>query len=210
MVNTLIQIDRPTQYLKVFDFKNKSGTIINYQRWIIDKGTLIVTGDNYASVYRWNNSGVSLKFLAECNLDYFNEKCLADKDGSNQTLFDSSDTELYLKQIAVEHLSMSAYESGSKLISADPEKFDELSLDKKFDLLKPYINSIRDDIYDLDSFFSYENVYEAAAALHDPENECFFGSDGWEYGSGLESYTIVPKLHLAALRSAYSRYPDAF
>jgi hypothetical protein len=37
-----------------------------------------------------------------------------------------------------------------------------------------------------------------------------FGTDGWEYASNLMIKTITPKMHLAALRVAYDKYPNAF
>ena len=62
-----------TENLKVFEFRREDSRHL-LQRWIIDRGTLIVMGDCYDSIYRWNDSGLTLEFLASCELDYFSSK----------------------------------------------------------------------------------------------------------------------------------------
>lgn len=128
-----LEIVLDTDRLKVFDFKNKNRSIHNYQRWVIDRGTLIVTGDNYASVYRWNDTGITLKFLAECNLDYFSSKCIADKDGDTQKTFDSEYAETMLKQIAVDHVCANLSQRTENII---PDDFGAWPLNKKIEHLK--------------------------------------------------------------------------
>lgn len=193
-----------TDKVKIFDFRKSDGSIWYYQRWIINHGTLIVLGDCYDSIYKWNDSSISLKFLANCDLGYFSSKCKADKDGSNQVVFDSSEAEKYLKSIASERI-LDEYKQFEDI------DLTSLSDDEKFALVSPIIMDELDiSEWELDSLFCADNEYDAYEILNNKENEFMFGGDGWEYGRGLMTLTWTPKHHLAALRAAYDRYPDAF
>jgi|ERR1035437_4921885 hypothetical protein len=197
-----------TENIKVFTFR-KEDTVNLSQRWIIDRGTLIVQGDCYDSIYRWNDSSITLKFLATCDLGYFSSKCIADQGGSNQTEFDSEYASNYLKEIAADHI----YEEfGSEKEEIEEiENWGKLDLKEKITIVKPIIlRELNIDDYDFECLFCFENVYEAAEFLHNSEYEVLFGIDGWEYCRNLEVKTTVPRFHLAALKEAYSRYPDAF
>jgi hypothetical protein len=194
-----------TDNIKVFDFRRSDGSVNLYQRWIIDRGALIVQGDCYSSIYRWNSTGISLEFLAKCNLDYFNEKCLADKDGQGQRVFDESKAKEYLKRIASDNI----------LENCDDEfegiKWEDMDYDKRFELVTPIIAMELDiDEYEVDSYFYSENPYDCYSILSSKDNEFMFGSNGWEYGSGIEQLTRVPKWHLAALKVAYEKFGDIF
>jgi hypothetical protein len=196
-----------TEKIKVFEFRNVSGTGNNYQRWIIDRGTLIVTGDNYNSIYRWNDNSITLQFLATCNLDYFSQKCLADKDGESQKTFDSDDCIEYLKSIAAERI----YDEQGHDIDCNEETWYKLELNEKFNLVTEKIKLNLDiDDYDVSKLFYCENEYEAYKILNNSENEFMFGIDGWEYCSGITTLTMIPKIHLTALMVAYEKYPNAF
>lgn len=197
---------------KVFDFRNKNGEILHYQRWIIDRGTLIVQGDNYDSIYRWNGSGVSLEFLAGCNLGYFSEKCMADKDGRNQKVFESTEAVDFMKRIAANNIF--EWEADEFLDDDWNEKypnFREMSDEEKFEAVKPVIMKRLDlDDWEIDGYFNHENPYECMEFMCKSENEFMFGCDGWEYGYGLEQLTVTPMMHLAALKVANEKYPNAF
>lgn len=195
-----------TEKIKVFDFRNSNGSSNCYQRWIIDRGCLIVRGDNYDAIYWWNNSGITLEFLANCDLGYFNSKCRADKDGNNQKVYEPEYAQEYLKEIAVERI----YDECSDEID-EAIKWDEISLSEKLDAVKHIIcRELNIDDYELESLFYHENIYDACSFLMDQENEFMFGIDGWEYANNLEKLTMTPKMHLAALRVAFEKYPDAF
>ena len=194
-----------TPDIKVFDFKKPDNNNL-YQRWIIDRGTLIVQYDCWDAIYRWNNSNISLQFLAKCDLGYFSSKCVADKDGSKQTVFDSEYASNYLKEIAADRIYEKYY---TELVEI--KDWDKLDVAKKIEHVKPIILLYLDiDEYEYDSLFYFENAYETYHFLNNSEYEILFGIDGWEYASNIEPKTIVPKFHIAALREAYNRYPDAF
>lgn len=196
-----------TENIKVFNFRNKNGDSNCFQRWIIDRGTLIVTGDNYSSIYRWNDSSISLKFLAGCNLGYFSEKCQADKDGSRQKTYDADRAAQYLKDIAVDRI----YDDSENELEIEEEKWKSLNLEGKLKVVSPIICRELDiEDYEIDGIFYHERESEAFDFLRKTENEFMFGIDGWEYGNGLEVLTMTPKMHLAALSVAYEKYTNAF
>lgn len=202
--------------IRIYNFKNKDGSFLYYQRWIFDRGTLIVQGDCYDAIYKWDNSRLSLEFLSQCGLGYFSEKCLADKDGSMQRTYEAGHAEEYMKIIAIERI----YDSRSYLdhdptaqkigeITNDYEvesKWDELSLDEKFHILSAFIMEKLDiDDYDLDGLFYHEYQPDAHGFMCKKEHEFMFGTDAWEYD--LTDYTLTPKHHLAALHVAYEKFP---
>jgi hypothetical protein len=195
-----------TNNIKVFDFRKNDGSTWCYQRWIIDRGTLIVQGDNYDAIYRWNSTNVTLKFLAECNLGYFSEKCRADKDGDPQEVFDDKYASDFLKSIAADNI----FHEENTEISED--EWAEMSTDKKIEKVKPFImEQLQLDFdFEFDDLFYAENHYDAYEILIKEENEFMFGTDAWELGSSLLIKTMTPKMHLAALRAAYDKYPNAF
>lgn len=193
-----------TDNLKVFEFRNKNGEYLFYQRWIIDRGTLIVQGDCFDAIYRWNEGNVTLPFLATCGIGYFSEKCRADKDGQMQKTFNSSRAENYIKQIATERILENSNEF-------DDVEWEKLDSEKRFELVVPIImRELGIEECEVESVFACENVFEGYEILNKKEHWFMFGSDGWEYGSGLETLTMTPKFHLAALKVAYDKYQDAF
>lgn len=189
---------------KVFSFRNKNGDGFFYQRWIIDRGTLIVQGDCYDAIYKWNESNITLEFLATCDIWYFNEKCRADKDGQAQKKFDASSAEDYLKVIATDRI----LENSDEFEDID---WKAMSSKERFDLVRPIIVRTLDiDDDDVDGLFCCENASEGYEILNKKEHRFMFGIDGWEYAQNLEVLTITPRMHLAALRVAYKKYPNAF
>jgi len=176
-----------------------------YQRWIIDRGTLIITGDCYDSIYKWNESGLTLKFLATCGIDYFSSKCKADKDGSDQKTFESDAAQEYLKRVAVDRI-LDSFED-----EFDGIDWESLSEEKRFELVTPIImRELEIEEYEVDQLFYCDNVHSGYEIISNSEYEFMFGTDGWEYGSGLEVMTRTPQWHLSALRVAYLKYPEAF
>ena len=191
-----------TENLKVFEFRQPNTSNL-FQRWIIDRGSLIVQGDCYDAIYRWNERRISLKFLAGCNLSYFSEKCTADKDGRNQEVFDREGSTDQLKEIAVNHI----YDTYIENKEFDEIDFEELSLDDKLEICMKVVCK-ETDMYEweFNDLFNHEFEYEVYDTMSN--NEKIFGVDSWEYNFTRKTYT--PFFHLAALRVAYEKYPDAF
>lgn len=190
-----------TDDARIFEFK-KPGTINNYQKWIITGATLIVLGDNYDAIYKWG-SRISLPFLANCNLGYFNEKCAADYEGHKQEEFCSDYTKERIINIIVDHL----YDCDK--IDVDETKWKSLTDIEKLEHCKSLIMDQLDlDDYDFENLFYFENIYEVSDFLNDSINEFMIGSDGWEFTSRMMKLTIIPQLHLAALRVAHEKYPE--
>lgn len=191
-----------TDNIKVFDFKREDGNINMYQRWIIDHGTLIVLGDCHNAIYKWNEKSVSLEFLASCDLGYFSSKCLADKDGYDQKVYDADEACIILKNIASERI-LSNYDDFT-----DTE-FQNLNDDERFELVK---HIIKDElnIRDVVSLFYHDTIQSAYDFLSESDNEFMFGCDGWEYGHELMQLTNIPKWHLSALRVANKKHPNTF
>lgn len=196
-----------TEETKIFEFrkpKEEHNSFVHWQRWIIDKGTLIVQGDNGAAVYTWNSKGISLEFLASCNLDYFSEKCLADRAGSNQDTFEADEAAEVLKDIATERLA-------SEMDEEDLKAFDweNKTLDERMEFFKDKILNEGDfQEYEFDGLFLFEREADAFDFINEKENEFLFGSDPWEYD--LRSKTPTPFYHLAALQVANEKHPGAF
>jgi hypothetical protein len=192
-----------TDDLKVFSFR-KPDTNHHAQRWIIDRGTLIVQGDNGAAVYSWNNRGVSLEFLANCNLGYFSEKCLADRQGWEQNEFVSEDAEEILKTIAVETLETELEEE-----DRDALNWETKSLEEKIEFFKDEIINDGDfHEYEFQGLFHFEREADAFDFMNRSENAFLFGSDAWEHK--LRTKTFTPFFHLAALQVANEKSPGAF
>lgn len=191
-----------TEKFKVFEFRRENGSVNLYQRWIIDRGTLIVLGDCHNSIYKWNDSQITLAFLAKCNLDYFSSKCIADKDGSDQKVYDADDASIKLKEIASDHI----LENYDEFVDIN---WVDMDGESRFKLITPIIEQAL-DISDIDSLFYNETIQDAYAFLVKSEHEFMFGCDGWEYCNGLMQLTNVPKMHLSALRVANKKYPNIF
>lgn len=200
-----------TDNIKVFDFK-KPGTNTYSQQWIISGGRLIVTGDCYDSIYKWS-SPIDLNFLSGCNLSYFSEKCTADKDGRNQTHYDDDHASLYMKRLACdnmfdkidEYMTTDAHEEKFDL---DDKKWNEFSIDDKFEMVREFMEEEVDDYTDVDSMFFRENAIDAVEFM--TNNEFMFGEEAWEHETNLLTHTITPFHHLAALRVANKKYPNSF
>lgn len=94
----------------------KTGTWNMAVIYIIDLhlGTLCVFGDFGEAIYQWKGS-ISLNFLGDCNLDYFNGKCQASSCGERGKTWN--------QEIAVEYIKSYVYDSEkkSKLIDLVPE-----------------------------------------------------------------------------------------
>lgn len=196
-----------TPELKVFDFR-VGNTMNLYQRWIIDRGTLIVQYDCWDAIYRWNNSSISLAFLAKCNVHYFSEKCLADKDGCNQTEYNAEHAEELMKEIACDNIFHANYEN---LEDISDEQWKLLELDEKLNLVIPILLQESQDFDEWDlknGFFYHEFESDAVNFMMQTEHEIMFGCDAWEYS--LTRLTQIPYLHLGALRMAQEKYPNTF
>lgn len=196
-----------TPDLKVFDFKVENTNHL-WQRWIIDKGTLIVQYDCWDAIYRWNNTGLSLKFLAGCNIGYFSEKCVADKDGITQTEYDAEYAEELMKGIACDNIFHSNPEA---LEDITDKQWDTLEVDDKLKVVIPIILEESDDVdkWDLENgYFYHQFESDAMTFMMESNNEFLFGCDAWEYD--LTKLTKTPFFHLGALRMAQEKYPNTF
>lgn len=187
--------------LSVFQYRNKTGTLLDHQTWIIYKGTLTVLGDNGAAVYRWNDKGLSLKFLAGCNLDYFSSKCLADRIGSDQLEYDADYAEEIITDAVIEHIT-----SGAEDPLETPVDFDSWAKDQKLEFVRKRVLELTGYCdYEFKSLFYFEDFNDACDFLRASKNESILGCDAWEWANDLKTYSVTPILHLAALKSAYEQ-----
>ena len=200
-----------TNDIKVFDFR-EPGTSTYSQRWVIDGGRLIVTGDCYDSIYKWS-SEITLPFLAECDLSYFSSKCTADRNGSDQIHYDDIHASLYMKRLACDNM----FDKIDEYFTTDEheEKFDisqsdwdNLSIGAKFEMVKEFIEEEVDQFTDVDTMFDRNDSVDAVEFMSD--NEFMFGEESWEHESNLLSHTSTPLHHLAALRVANEKSPKSF
>lgn len=198
-----------TDTLKVFDFRRKDGSSHCYQRWIIDRGTLHVTGDNYAAIYNWNSSSITLEFLAKCNLGYFSSKCQADKDGSSQEVFCPDHAAQFLKNLACD--TMYTYQTDEHPIDMTQEQWDALSYSEKYEIIENIACEVLElDKHEFGNLFEFDYLEQAIALINDSDYEFMFGQDAWEYVKNLMIPTMTPKMHLGALQVAYAQNPNAF
>lgn len=194
-----------TEHIKIYDFK-KPDTIYLYQRWILNGSTLIVLGDCYSSIYNWYGPSLTLKFLSTCDEGYFSSKCVADKDGSEQTVYCEDTAGEMLKSLACE----SIYEQGSdELEEIEEEVWVKMDLDDKFDLCKSTITSeLGIDSWDMDTLFNFYRESDAFDFMMDGDNEFMFGCDPWEHS--ITRKTMTPMMHLTAIKVASEKYPELF
>lgn len=174
------------------------------QIWIVYRDALIVMGDCYDAIYRWHGPTLTLKFLAGCNLGYFSSKCVADKDGSEQSVYDSDDGENLMKEIACQHIFEANWEA---LEDLSDEEWNALKLEDKFELVKPIImNELGVDEFDVDGMFYHDREGDAFDFMNNPENEFMFGQDAWEHK--LQKLTATPMMHLAGIQVAVEKFED--
>jgi hypothetical protein len=212
-----------SENFKIYEFRNKNGDSCYYQRWIFDRGTLIVTGDCYDSIYRWG-SEISLESLSKMGIDYFSGKCVADKNGRKQEEYDPHYGERRLKEIATQHIKdsvdydvekncMCCGEDEScehcdiKLYNISNEDWEKLSEEEQFELITPYIKKeLGLEDYELDSLFYFDTEYQAYEFMSETENEFMFGEEYYEYD--INRMTWEPIHHYAALQVAYEKFGD--
>lgn len=172
----------------------KPGTGIYSQEWIITKSGLIVTGDCYSSIYQgWSHP--TLKFLAGCHVEYFSSKCVADKDGQMQKVFDKEGIKERLIRYIVEHVGE------DHLLESEYEDPGLTNEDKCRMIVQRVKSDDMFDDYDLGLFM--EMHFEHGHDLMDwmGEHLDVFGVDFWEFNC--EVLTPTPYYHLAALKMAY-------
>ncbi len=66
----------------------KAGTGINRIQYLRFKNQLFVTGDLGDAIYSWGQI-VDFKFIADCSLGYFSEKCIASETGRGYKEWDA-------------------------------------------------------------------------------------------------------------------------
>lgn len=67
----------------------KPDTVIFSVVYVRLGGTLMVSGDIGSAVYRWHPKGCTLRWIAGCNLGYFESKCEASESGRDYRDWDS-------------------------------------------------------------------------------------------------------------------------
>ena len=202
--HVLTTVSDISEEIKVFDFRTPDKSYMYSQRWMVFKGTIVITGDCYAAVYSWSGP-ISLKFLAGCDIGYFNEKCDADKDGSTQKVYDASQAESIMKEIAFDRI----YDNEGFDIEVNESDWRKLTTDEKAVHCMPIIEDLNEHPFSIvDSDFDHDRESDAYDFMMDSNNVVLFGTDAWEHE--LKALTVTPFFHLAALKSAYERYPDAF
>jgi hypothetical protein len=104
-------LNTPNTKIFIFGKKDENGywRMSYRQKWIFDGGNLIITGDCFCSIYRFN-SGIDIDFFKDVYLPYFSEKCVSDKDGSSQNVYDHSEAIDRMKTIAVDYGSDTLFE----------------------------------------------------------------------------------------------------
>jgi len=139
--------------------------------------------------------------IENCNLSYFSEKCLADKDGKSQNKYDSGKASDLLKEIVCERM----YD-----IYGNEEEFgdfENIGIDEKLDIIsnileqEGIINS-----WDFEDLFDNEFEHDVYDTMG--EHPEIFGEDSWEYNFRVKTYT--PYFHLGALKMCQEKYPNAF
>lgn len=79
MATLKIYKDENENEITVLNWK-KPSTSTYYIRYILDRGSLIVTGDMGEAIYQWSER-ITLKFLNGCYFGYFAGKCQASEVG---------------------------------------------------------------------------------------------------------------------------------
>lgn len=205
------------EHIKVYDFKMKDSINLS-QRWIITGSTLIILGDCYEAIYSWSGR-ISLKFLADCNLEYFSSKCQASYEGHKQEEM-RDDIETHLFDLAYEHITgLETFEvfciNETEYIREDEKEyidyFQTLPESERHRLVMDFISDRLDlYVYEKDYLFPSGNGHEIYEFLTRTEHEFMFGCDAWELMEGCMAKTMTPKWHLAALRTAYDKYGDTY
>lgn len=92
----------------------------------------------------------------------------------------------------------------------DEQEWIIMSLERKLECVSSEIeNQLElDQGLDFDGLFYHEIESEAYDFTMDTRNNFMFGTDGWEIG--LRTPTVEPMFHLAALKVAANKYPNAF
>jgi len=96
-----------TKDVKIFTFGIPDGEKHKwhyFQRWIFDRGTLIIQGDCYCSIYRFDSPKLNIDFFKNVNVGYFSGKCVSDKDGDSQATFEHENALGIIQQHVVDRL----------------------------------------------------------------------------------------------------------
>lgn len=193
--------------VQVYDYRDPDSGIYA-QRWIIDRGTLIVTGDCYSSIYKWNDRRITLGNISGFNVHYFSSKCVADKDGESQNIYCPDYAEELLKEEAVERIYEELSHDSREMEELSDEEWSALSLEEKLEMCEPIIRSQLEmcEYQNVENLFYHERESDAFDWVCSSENEFMFGQDPWELH--LRTRTWVPYMHLAAIQSAYKQYAE--
>lgn len=182
-----------TEDVKIYEYRNPNNSNL-WQKWILTQGRLIVVGDAYDAIY-YSGAFGSLESIASCNLGYFNSKCVADKDGRNQSTFDS---DIAVKSVIQNIRYM--HEEGLG------EYFEKLISDVTDSDVRKYVDKVLNkakdswDEYEIPDYF--EHGYQVGEWCS--ENEFLVGQDWWD-GFDTEKLTNTPFWHLGGIKSAVSK-----
>lgn len=196
-----------TDDVKIYEFRNPKNSNL-WQKWILHHNRLIVVGDAYDAIYH-SGAFESLESISSCNFGYFNNKCVSDKDGYDQSVFDS-DTAVksvhrcvvYCKETEIEYFKKENPEHELTILDISKKKVDIYDITADFLIAMHLHNKGKDkwDRTDVPSHF--DNSHEVSDWCYD--NEELVGQDWWE-GFSTNEITNVPFWHLAAIKVAVEK-----
>lgn len=172
------------EQVKIYEFNNpKNGNLS--QTWILRNNVLIVHGDAYDSIYV-GGSFDSLESIAECNVGYFSSKCKSDKDGLDQSVFDSDECTENIHELIFNY-----FEDNVELSK-------EMTLEEKLTKIEDYIEK-KQNVHRPSIPRYFDDEYEAVIWIR--ENNELVGQDWWD-GFKMKKKNMNPFFHLAAIKVA--------
>lgn len=182
--NHKLTVEVETEKVKMYTFKNPEKSNL-WQRWIITNNTLVVIGDAYESIYQ-SGAFESLKSIADCNLSYFSGKCVADRDGYQQSKFDGDKATECIHQMIIDRFE-------------DLEIFEEdANIESKLSIIEKHIEKENNE-YDYEIPRGFHDEYDTVIWLR--ENHHAIGHDWWD-GLNLNKKNNHPFWHLGAIKEA--------
>ena len=171
--------------IEMLDWRDKSGSGINFVRYLMFQGTLYISGDLGEAVHRWHwspESQWSLKDAADCDLGYCMSKVCASSEGERGMVWDEDEAKDDLIGLLEDYIGDTSILTGDQKRQAA----EELYLEKCGKYGRP----------DLESHFSFQSW--AWNSAHD-----FFGSD-WTETLGRVGMIVSSRhrAHLTGLKLA--------
>lgn len=178
----VLTVELDTDSTKIYLFKNPKNQNL-WQRWILNNCRLIVMGDAYDSIY-YSGAFDSLERIAGCNLGYFNSKCVADRDGWEQSKFDGDVAHKSVTQMAINYYQ-------------NKDLFKESQTDKeKIEAINEYLD--KEYYFEIPSSFDGQMDFDELMNEH---GHSIGGPDWWEAVQSTK-LNYHPYWHLAAIKEA--------